>query len=303
MPSNQTLITGATGYLGRFVTRGLVGSGESVVVLKRRPSSLACFADIAGRLRFVDIEEADLGALFGGNRFDTIIHCATNYGRDVTDPLSVIEANLLLPLKLLELARQHGVRRFVNTDTILDPRVNHYALAKSQFKEWLRRYSGDLACVNIAFEHFYGPGDNPTKFVTFVVQSLLGGVPDLPLTPGEQRRHFVYIEDAVAAVHRILEATRSDHAGMYAFEVGTEHPTRLRDMVELAKELTGNTRTALRFGALPYRPNEVMMPALDDSLKRATGWCPAMPLAEGLRRTIAAERAIIGAETTHNGDL
>jgi len=290
MPSKQTLMTGATGYLGRFVTRDLLSRGGNIVALKRRSSSLLHFEDLAERLHFVDAEEADLAALFDRYHFDTIIHCATNYGRDVVDPLSVIEANLLLPLKLLELARQHGVRRFVNTDTILDPRVNHYALAKSQFKEWLRRYSGDLTCVNIAFEHFYGPGDNPTKFVTFVIQSLLSDLPELPLTLGEQRRHFVYIEDAVTAVQRILEATEGDHSGMYAFEVGTEHPTRLRDMVELAKQLTGNSSTALRFGALPYRPNEVMMPSLDDSLRRATGWCPTIPLAEGLKMTIEAER-------------
>lgn len=290
MSSNQTLITGATGYLGRFVTRDLISRGEDLVVLKRRSSSLLGFGDLADHLRFVDIEEADLGALFEQNRFGTIIHCATNYGRDFIDPLSVIEANLLLPLKLLELARQHGVHRFVNTDTILDPRVNHYALAKSQFKEWLRRYSGDLACVNIAFEHFYGPGDNPTKFVTFVVRSLLAEVPELPLTPGEQWRHFVYIEDAATAIQKILEATEPEHSGMYAFEVGAEHPTRLRDMVELAKRLTCAPSTALRFGALPYRPNEVMMPSIDDSLKRATGWYPATPLEEGLRMTIEAER-------------
>lgn len=286
----QVLITGATGYLGRFVTRDLAGRGASLVALKRHSSSLQHFEESADRLQFVDIEEADLGALFEEHSFDTIIHCATNYGRDVVDPLSVIEANLLLPLRLLELARQHNVRRFVNTDTILDPRVNHYALAKSQFKEWLRRYSDDLTCVNIAFEHFYGPGDNPTKFVTFVVRSLLGSISQLPLTPGEQRRHFVYIADAVTAVHKILAATENDHAGMHAFEVGTEHPTRLRDMVELAKELTGNSCTELQFGALPYRSNEVMMPSLDDSLRRATGWHPATPLAEGLRMTIEAER-------------
>ena len=296
MPFRQTLMTGATGYLGRFVASDLIHRNESLVILKRRSSNVLHFDGIADadgasdRLRFVDVEEADLGALFDGNDFDTIIHCATNYGRDVVDPLSVIDANLLLPLKLLELARQHGVRRFVNTDTILDPRVNHYALAKSQFKEWLRRYSDSLTCVNVAFEHFYGPGDNPTKFVTYVIQSLLGGVPELKLTPGEQRRHFVYIEDAVTAIGKILEATDAVQSGAYAFEVGTEYPIRLREMVEMAKELTGNTATALEFGALPYRPNEVMIPVIDDSLRQATGWRPAIPLAEGLRMTIEAER-------------
>lgn len=290
MPARQTLITGVTGYLGRFVTRDAARRGEDIVALKRRSSNLLHLEGSACRLRLVDIEDTDLNALFEAHPFDTIIHCATNYGRDVVDPLSVIEANLLLPLRLLELARQHGVRRFVNTDTILDPRVNHYALAKAQFKEWLRRYSDDLTCINVAFEHFYGPNDNPTKFVTYVVRSLLADVPELHLTPGEQRRHFVYIEDAVTAIGKILEATDADHSGMYAFEVGTEHPTRLRDMVELAQRLVGNSHTALEFGALPYRPNEVMLPVLDDSLRRATGWCPATSLTDGLQMTIDAER-------------
>ncbi len=290
MLSRQVLVTGATGYLGRFVTRDAVERGESVVVLKRHSSNLRYLAGLTTHLQFVNIEDTDLAALFQTHQFDTIIHCATNYGRDITDPLSVIEANLLLPLKLLELARQHAVRRFVNTDTILDPRVNHYALAKAQFKEWLKRYSDSITCVNIAFEHFYGPGDNPTKFVTYVVKSLLAGVPTLKMTPGEQRRHFVYIEDAASAIQKILDATNSSRSGMYAFEVGAEQPTRLRDMVELARQIVGSSHTDLEFGALPYRPNEVMLPVLDDSLKQATGWCPGTSLADGLRMTIEAER-------------
>ena len=292
MPPKQTLITGATGYLGRFVTRDAVRRGENIVVLKRRSSSLLGLEGLLPRLHLVDMEDADLDALFETHQFDTIIHCATNYGRDIVDPLFIIDANLLLPLRLLELARRHRVRRFVNTDTILDPRVNHYALAKAQFKEWLHRYSDTVACVNIAFEHFYGPGDNPTKFVTYVVQSLLAGVPALKMTPGEQRRHFVYIEDAALAIEKILDATNADASGMHTFEVGTEHPIRLRDMVELAQQIVGSSRTTLEFGALPYRPNEVMLPVLDHSLKQATGWSPNTPLAEGLRLTIDAERKI-----------
>jgi nucleoside-diphosphate-sugar epimerase len=219
-----------------------------------------------------------------------IIHCATNYGRGDVDPAELLDANLIMPLQLLEAGCKAGVRCFVNTDTILDKGVSQYALSKGQFREWLENYGQRLVCVNVALEHFYGPLDNPTKFVSYVVKLLLDGVDRIDLTLGEQKRDFIYIDDIVSAFLVILAHCRSLEGGYHEFEIGTGQPVTIRSFVELSKELSGNTRTLLNFGAVPYRENEAMEVAVNTAGIRGLGWVPGTSLPEGLARMIAQEK-------------
>ena len=85
------------------------------------------------------------------------------------------------------------VKYFLNTDTFLDRRINFYSLSKKQFLEWLKLYSKDLVCANLVLEHFYGPEDDASKFVSFVIQSLLKNVSSLDFTPGDQKRDFIFM--------------------------------------------------------------------------------------------------------------
>jgi predicted glycosyltransferase involved in capsule biosynthesis len=71
-----------------------------------------------------------------------------------------------MPLQLLELGKKTRVNCFINTDTILDKRVSYYSLSKNQFREWLELYAKEMICLNVALEHFYGPYDDNTKFVS-----------------------------------------------------------------------------------------------------------------------------------------
>lgn len=288
------VLTGGTGFLGSRLLRALLARGERVVVLKRTFSSLRHLEGLAGRFSFIDLD-ADPGAverLFAGGGVDTVLHCATDYGRRARALRDVIDANILLPLRLLSLAQSSGVRRFVNTDTILDKRISHYSLSKSQFAQWLELASSSLLCVNVALEHFYGPGDDETKFTTHVLRTLLRGEPALPLTPGAQIRYFVHVDDVVDAFLAMLAAPPAG-PGAVRFEVGSPDPVSIRSFVELAKRLTGNTATELRFGALPYREGEVMRPDIDLRPLESLGWRPRIPLEEGLRRTIIEERKLL----------
>ena len=285
------LITGGTGFLGSNMVKRLVGAGWRVVVLKRSFSDMRRLREVAGEIECHDIDRRELGEIVREAGADVILHCATNYGRKESDPLRIVEANLLLPLRLLCLAEaSEKAPAFINTDTILDKRVSAYSLSKQQFKEWLQRRAEGLVCINVALEHFYGPEDDPSKFVTFIIQHLLQEVEGIDLTKGEQRRDLVYIDDVVEAFMRILGAVWAMRAGYYEYEVGSETVLPIREFVELVKRVAGNTRTELRFGALPYRPNEVMDARAKTEALRALGWAPRTPLEEGVARTIAEER-------------
>ena len=284
------LITGGTGFLGSNILKHMIGRGNELIVLKRSLSNINRISDMAKKLVLYDLDQVDIKQVFCDHRIDKIIHCATNYGRTASNPMEVIEANLMLPLRLLELGKAHKVKCFINTDTILDKRISYYALSKSQFKQWLAVYASEILCLNIELEHFYGPEDDDSKFVTNIVHKLLNQVDKIDLTKGRQKRSFIYIDDAVEAFTRIIDHSDSLSAGFYTFQVGSLETVEIKQFVELVKELTFNKNTVLNFGALPYRENEVMEPRLDLTKLIELGWRPRISLAEGLKKTIEAER-------------
>lgn len=298
MRTNRALVnatifmTGGTGYLGSHLLRGLVKRGVRVYCLKRASSRLDRVADIASEVTWVDLETTDFNDFFASHRIKYVLHCATNYGRKQVDPSGTIEANLILPLRLLHAAAVNDVAVFINTDTILDKGVSNYSLSKKQFVDWLESYSDRIVGVNVALEHFYGPGDDPSKFATHIIQSLLSKVESIKLTEGRQKRDFIYIDDVIRAFMTLLDnaGTLENRNRCHRFEVGAAQPVEIRKFVALAKELSGNQITRLDFGAIPYRKNEVMVSSVDISGLSTLGWMPEVALEDGLKRTIEIER-------------
>jgi CDP-paratose synthetase len=285
------LLTGATGFLGGVLLRRLVQDGWAVVVLKRSTSHTDRIADLLPRVAAYDVDRVPTEAAFEGHRIDAVVHCANRYGRAGEPLADVVESNVRFGLRLLDLAVRHRVPAFLQAGTLLPRDVSPYARSKAQFLEWLETFGDRLACVEVAMDHFYGPGDDPSKFVTRVVRDLVCGVDAIALTPGGQRRDFVYVDDCADAFVRVLGAVREVAPGFRRFEVGTGRTTSIRDLVTLAWDLAGRPATRLDFGALPYRPHERTEVTVDLGPIRSLGWSPTVPLEDGLARTVAHERA------------
>lgn len=287
----KIVLTGATGYLGSRFVRALIRDGHDIVIVKRSFSNTSRIDDLLPYTAIHDLDHSPLDDLFRKNgTIDTVIHTATNYGRKNERFSETFEANTGFPIRLLEAAIRYKVDAFINTDTTLDKFVNPYSISKKQFMEWGRHLAGqnNTRFINIRLEHMYGDGDDPSKFTTHVIQSCRNNVPELKLTEGVQKRDFVYIEDVISAYRIILKNHFKMPDAYLEYELGSGEAVSIREFVETVHRLT-DSRTTLRFGAVPFRDNETMFSqAKLDALKHL-GWSPGFSLEEGLRETLREE--------------
>ena len=288
----KILLTGGTGFLGSNLLRRLLGLGHELFCIKRETSSLERVKIFKHKIKWFNVETSDFDEIISSYKIEGIIHCATDYGRKQFDPIQTIETNLILPLKLLHAAANNNVLVFINTDTVLDKRVDTYSLSKRQFSEWLEKYSNDIITVNVALEHFYGPFDNDSKFVSYVIRKMLGNEDSIDFTLGLQKRNFVYIEDVIDAFIVLLNNINKLDNSFHNFEVGTEDSVSIKDFVGLVKKLCNNNTTDLNFGAINYRENEVMNTNTNTDKLKSLGWFPRFSLEDGLKNTIDLEKKL-----------
>lgn len=290
MTGKTIAITGATGFIGGHLLEALLSAGHKVVPLHRRESTGGLRRH--DRLFWTALEDAS--ACFKQHRPDVFIHVATCY--NAGDSLAeLVASNVLMPLRLLELAIAQGCPLFINTDTFFSkPEFNYshkrsYIQSKEEFMRWAVIATEEkpaIKVVNIRLEHVYGPGDGTQKFIPQVLAKLM--VNDaLELSPGEQLRDFVYVDDVVEAYMTILRFGENLPTGPTEIQVGTGTTHSVRNLVELARSLC-RSKSKLDFGAQPYRNREIMCSFADTDALKALGWTPRYTLESGLRDTLDA---------------
>jgi len=282
------LITGINGFLGSHLAKdfavdyNIIGLEYSLENLHR----------LKGYSFKVYSSTEDLTKIFVENEIYAVIHAATVYGKNNESIEDLITANITLPIKIYELANKHNTSKFLNTDSFFNnPKYNYsylsaYTLSKQQVIEWLKIIKGKCELINMKLFHMYGGGDASSKFVSQIISSISINQPFVELTAGEQKRDFIFINDVVNAYKIVLSSHRNAAIeGMTDFEVGTGFSTSLREFILLVKELT-KSNSELRFGALPYRENEIFDSFANNSKLRSLGWSQQFTLIEGLRKII-----------------
>lgn len=278
------LITGGNGFLGSNIVKSLI-ENFNVIVLVRNTNKLFRLNGLLSELMIYSTLNDDLESIFRDNSVDIILHTATVYGRNEETLSELLSVNLLLPLNLLELGIKYNVSTFINTDTILNSSTNHYALSKSQFRNWLEIKSDKIKVVNIQLEHFYGPGGSKENFISSIIYKLLNNEHTIELTKGEQKRCFLYIDDVTEAIKLIMNKINYIEENYINVHVSSDEIISIKEMLQMLKKMTKST-SFLNFGALPYRPNESMIPEIDNTYISKLGWVPLISLKEGLSRTI-----------------
>ena len=288
------LLTGATGFLGSALLQKLLRRGDEVVATCRRASS---HSRIQGhldhpRLHLFEIDTNEPSLLFEMFPVDTILHAATEYGRGTTPLYDILNANLILPLRLAELGAKSKVRCFINTDSFFNKsgksytNLLNYSLSKKSLLIWLEKLSSELKIVNVVLEHMYGPSDSPSKFVEDMINKIARvRSPRVSLTHGHQRRDFIYLDDVVDAFMLLIDYGRTEKFAFETFELGTGKTTQIRDLVEKIKSIS-KSPTVLGFGDIAYRSDEIMSSSADISRLQRLGWHPTVTIDQGLQRII-----------------
>lgn len=297
---NRILITGSSGFLGSQLTKHFSGLGFDVIGGKRANSDLWRLQGHLEKVRFVNLDEPGvLENLFQETTVDLIIHTACAYGRAAHSELDVFKANVELPVRLANLARENGESVFINTDSFFaKPEfalgyMGAYVLSKRHCWDWLQLFRDDLKVINMRLEHVYGPQDDRSKFISWVCEEFLaanGEQRRIELSSCSQLRDFVYINDVVSAFEKVVRSVKSVSSGQ-VFEVGTGKPAAVREMVEHIEQrfsLSGRTGAEPIYDSGRDRPGEIMQSCAANTPLKELGWAPKFSLPEGVDSLVRA---------------
>ncbi|WP_224241405.1 NAD-dependent epimerase/dehydratase family protein [Hyalangium gracile] len=324
--SEPTVVTGATGFLGRHLCAALVARGESVVAVGRDFSRFPPLVEPLCRKAVTDLGDARaLEAACRGAR--AVIHGAAlskAWGRRE----DFVRVNVEGTRNVLEAARAAGVRRFVHIssssvvfegrdgwnlteDAPLPSRfLGDYSETKARAEELVRAARG-IETIILRPRGIFGPGD-PGILPLLVARarakrlSIIGS--------GDNVQDFTYVENVV---HAALLARDAAGVSGRTYFITNGEPIRVWDFIRRALEGLGIAPPTRRvplavartvaaglealyrlvpaLGEPPLTRYTVSLVGVNQTLditaaRRELGYAPRVSLDEGLARTLAAFR-------------
>lgn len=314
-----TLVTGATGLLGSWLTRRLEAAGADVVCLVRDwvPQSELVRSKTFERVKVVrgDVRDRDLiERVLGEYETDTVFHLAaqTIVGIANLNPISTFESNIQGTWNLLEACRRSPrVRSIVvaSSDKAYGhkdelPYAEHHAL------EGRHPYDVSKSCADLIAQsygqtyglpvavtrcgNFYGGGDlNWNRIVPGTIRSVLRGERPVIRSDGRFVRDYFYVEDGSAAYMLLAEQLAANPGLRGAcFNFSNELQITVLDLVDkILRKMESNLQPDVRNEA----SNEIRHQYLSAQRARETlGWSPLFTLEQGLDRTIDWYKEFLG---------
>lgn len=139
--------------------------------------------------------------------------------------------------------------------------VSPYAIAKlitTNTALMLNKNYNYPICV-IRPSNLFGKYQSKDKFIPYILEKLKNNQ-EILTTYGEQKRDFIYIDDFIQIIKELLE--KSNLAEGKVINVGSGISISLKEIILNLKEKL-NSKSEIKFGAIPYRENEMMDFCLD----------------------------------------
>jgi GDP-L-fucose synthase len=299
--SDRIAVTGAGGFLGSFVLEQLAARGyDNVVSVRRKDYDLT--------------HEADADRLYTDIKPDVVVHLAAEVGgiganRD--NPGRYFFANMAMGLHLIEGARKHGLKKFVQTGTICAypnltpvpfkeqdlwngyPEVTNapYGIAKKSLLVMCQGYRQQygLNAIYLLPVNLYGPRDNFDLKTSHIIPAIIrkcieakerGDKEIVAWGSGNVSREFLYVEDCAEGLVSAMEKYDSPEP----MNLGSGREVTIRQAIETITRLVGFE------GRITWdasKPDGQPRRCLDVSRARETiGFVAKTPFEEGLRKTI-----------------
>ena len=308
----RVLVTGATGFIGRWVACGLSAVGAELWLAARDERKLEAICDsleIKGHFLIQDCaKEGSFAELYGQANPDIVFNLA-GYGVDASERdeslARALNARLVeeiaevvacskgsdwsgLRLVHVGSAAEYGFVEGVLKESSQAAPISLYGrskLAGTMALSSVRQRTG-LRAITARLFTVYGPGEHHGRLLPSLLQASRTGE-TVPLTVGQQQRDFVYVMDVVEGLLRLASLTATVPP---IVNLATGKLTSVRTFVRCAADVLGLDDSQLQFGAQPGQHDEVQQgPADPSQLSRLLGWIPACELREGIARTLEYE--------------
>jgi UDP-glucose 4-epimerase len=303
----RALVTGGAGFIGSALVDRLLAEGHDVDVIDDLSTgSLANLADAranpAGKVTFhhLDVRSPDVVELVGRRHPEVVFHLAgtADEQQSLTEPAGDAEVTVLGTVRVLEGARRGGSRKVVFASSAAiygepeagafpvkesQPRrpVTPHGVAKSAAEEYLAAYrqTHSVEYTALALASVYGPRQEKGAVVANFAIQVLAGEPCTITGDGEQRRDFVYVDDAVDALARA-----ADRGTGLLCNIGTGRATAVNRLHEVMAAAAGSTQAPLYAPVRPWERHRIALDAGRAALH--LGWRPWTTLEDGVAATL-----------------
>jgi UDP-glucose 4-epimerase len=305
----KVAVTGASGFIGRYLVPALAAGGHEVVALGREAGGLTPLNGDGVTIHATDYSVDDLaGALKG---VDALVHLAGRRSQRDDDPLSFrpfAGTNLGLLETLFFAARDAGVSRFVHASTIavysagnavpyveadIPVPLNPYGLSKLTTEQLLTLWGGKtgVRTTSLRLAASYGYGERISAVLMKFAEAAWRHQVLTVRGNGRIGIDQIYVRDVV----RAFAAALAPDAPGGVFNVGAGRVFTLLEMAEAVNAAFAND------GNLRIEdPQDGPAPSPHMSIEAAhqgLGWKPEWPLERALRDFCETWRA---AETRPN---
>ncbi len=301
------LVTGAAGFIGFHLSRGLLEKGYRVIGL----DSMNEYYDVSlkkSRLEILtpypdfvfckeDIQNLPgVKKVFQTHAIDRVCNLAAQAGvrYSLENPFSYQKSNLEGFLNLLEMAREYQVQNFVyassssvygsnektpfSVEDRVDTPVSLYAATKKANELMAHAYHHlfGFPCTGLRFFTVYGPWGRPDMALFLFTDAILNNRPIDVYNYGRMRRDFTYIDDIVDGT---IAAIEKPHA-YEVFNLGNSNTTELMEFIRVIEEELG---MEAQKNMMPLQPGDVPATSADiQKSKEMLGFSPKTSIREGI---------------------